>query len=373
MPRLFYGNFDFEERLSHSGQRASIAVLKRCAALQTAWLLIAEPGDQIDIADGPLPDVRKLPSELGLGDVRFVDDRSIDAGAEFVPWGWDEEAIAWAERHRLVVNPPPMDVIRLANSREYSLEFERTEGSGLRGQRLCSSMEDLESALPVGDWIIKANLSGAGRDRITGRGWELNDQQRGWILRQFRVQGIVALEPRANRLDEAGIQWQLERDHTYRCLGVTQLLVDNRGQYRGSMVGSSPATSQPWQSAVETGEQVVADLSEKGYFGPVGIDAMRYLDQDQRERIRPLQDINARWTMGRLALGATRWSRTGETVTVRQRFNEPTESGNGRVIALSDVRADLPGPAFSLTLEFAPDAELQEIEGNRSAIPARDA
>lgn len=39
-----------------------------------------------------------------------------------------------------------------------------------------------------------------------------------------------------------------------------------------------------------------------GYFGPVGIDCMRYYDPGANcERLRVLQDLNVRWTMGRLA------------------------------------------------------------------------
>ncbi|OYW15327.1 MAG: hypothetical protein B7Z55_15100, partial [Planctomycetales bacterium 12-60-4] len=45
------------------------------------------------------------------------------------------------------------------------------------------------------------------------------------------------------------------------------------------------------------------ELQAAGYFGPVGIDAMWYRDANGKLACRPLQDINARWTMGRLALG----------------------------------------------------------------------
>ena len=56
--------------------------------------------------------------------------------------------------------------------------------------------------------------------------------------------------------------------------------------------------------AAEATRPAVRDLTQRGYFGPVGIDAMRYFDADLKiSRTRPLQDINARWTMGRLAAG----------------------------------------------------------------------
>ena len=47
-------------------------------------------------------------------------------------------------------------------------------------------------------------------------------------------------------------------------------------------------------------------VQQLGYFGPLGIDAMLYETPDGQRRWRPLQDINARWTMGRVALG---WKR----------------------------------------------------------------
>ena len=55
-----------------------------------------------------------------------------------------------------------------------------------------------------------------------------------------------------------------------------------------------------WQPAIELGASIVSGAQERGYFGPLGIDAMRYRDGDE-VRLRPVMDINARWTMGRVA------------------------------------------------------------------------
>jgi hypothetical protein len=65
---------------------------------------------------------------------------------------------------------------------------------------------------------------------------------------------------------------------------------------------------------VQVSERVVRELQRMGYFGPVGIDAARYRNQDGTEFARPLQDINARWTMGCLSLG---WSRLASSGTWR--------------------------------------------------------
>ena len=45
----------------------------------------------------------------------------------------------------------------------------------------------------------------------------------------------------------------------------------------------------------------------EGDFSPLGLDAMRHRVPGGAVRTRCLQDINARWTMGRLALGLRRF------------------------------------------------------------------
>jgi hypothetical protein len=59
-------------------------------------------------------------------------------------------------------------------------------------------------------------------------------------------------------------------------------------------------------------ERAARRIQELGYFGPLGIDVMQYRAADGEIRWRPLQDINARLTMGRVALGLRRLLGPGE-------------------------------------------------------------
>ena len=95
--------------------------------------------------------------------------------------------------------------------------------------------------------------------------------------------------------------------------GVTPLLTDERGEYRGNRFAVPDDIKSIWSSSIDTAQQIAQKLQAMGYFGPLGIDAVRYRDRDGKLRLRPLQDINARYTMGRLALGFRRLLKRGET------------------------------------------------------------
>jgi hypothetical protein len=62
-----------------------------------------------------------------------------------------------------------------------------------------------------------------------------------------------------------------------------------------------------WREAVDVGRKVCKRMQAKGYHGPVGIDAMRYRDESGTTKLRLIQEINARWTMGRLAAAWRRY------------------------------------------------------------------
>ena len=304
MSRLFLPNFDFEAGLSsHSGQRSREAS-RRNSELAFAWLAIARPGDAILLDELPGPDFDLQP--LGRHGVEFLQPQSpsCNPAPQLVPWGWDKPTRNWVESLKLPFDAPPIDIVARVNSRKFSYLCELEFGCGLPGQAICRSRDEVEQAVRSWPrWLLKGNFSSAGRDRLAGAG-PLDERSANWIARRLERDGMVLVEPFLESIEEAGIQWEIPRPpQPPELIGVVPLLCDDRGQYRGSVIANDDSLLEYWRPAVEVTRRAVTRIQSLGYFGPVGIDAMRYRDAGGDIRIRPLQDINARWTMGRLALG----------------------------------------------------------------------
>ena len=55
-------------------------------------------------------------------------------------------------------------------------------------------------------------------------------------------------------------------------------------------------------------------LEKEGYYGPAAIDAFVYMDQVSRKAyLRPIVEVNSRYTMGRAALALSKRMRSGKT------------------------------------------------------------
>lgn len=358
MNRFFWGNFDFEEQLRGDAQRSS-RVERLVLELASCWLAIADAGDRI-WCPGELP-VEFLESlaQWELPPNLFVSDPDqIPSGMELVPWGWSPAAVEFGERHRLIVNSSPLDVVCLANSREYSVSREESPADDRDYATLCRTLGQVlacvERPPATTAWVIKANWSHAARERILGRGSRLSDADISWVKQRLARDGVVCWELWLPRQSEIGIQWNITPGKSPQLIAITELLVDARGQYAGTRgIGFQPVISfeenldrleayptDEWaQLAAEATRPVVKDLADRGYFGPIGIDAMRYFDPETNSsRTRPLQDINARWTMGRLAAG---WfERLGRPATWRHgrwKTQAPVETGS-KCIATSPQR-----------------------------------
>jgi hypothetical protein len=304
-PRLFLGNFDLEAGLASPSACASRDAIRRNSELAFAWLAVARPGDVI--VTEHLPD-KSFPStlaRLNRQGVRFArSTEKFDDDLIVTPWGWERRVIGWADSCGLNVESPTLNVIARTNSREFSFECEREFGCGLEGQAVCCTMEHVNDAVSSLDrWLIKANFGASGRERIVGSGRPADAMQQ-WIEKRFSRDGAVFVEPYLDSVEEAGIQWELPRGSSPpELMGVVPLLSDDRGQYRGSVIPHGSDVPEQWRVSVEISRRAAEYAQSLGYFGPLGIDAMRYRDAAGKIHDRPLQDINARWTMGRLALG----------------------------------------------------------------------
>ena len=92
--------------------------------------------------------------------------------------------------------------------------------------------------------------------------------------------------------------------------------------------------------------RIAQRVQQLGYFGPLGIDAMQYRDEAGAIRLRPLQDVNARYTMGRLALGFGRVLRPGWCGTWGH-FSRRHLAGRDRKAWLAGMRHSLPAETIS--------------------------
>lgn len=309
MNRFFFGNFDFEEQLRGHAQRP--AKLERLILeMASCWLAVADADDRIWCPGQLSEEFLCSLSQWGLPASIFVRDAAhIPHGMEFVPWGWSESAIEFGTQHGLVVDHPPLEVVRLANSREYSASLEASTAQPGSLATLCRSIEAVRAcidSLPRSTkWVVKANWSHAARERILGQGRELTPAALAWINQRISRDSVVCWESWLSREAEIGIQWHITPGKPPQLIAVTELLVDPRGQYAGTRAFDEVDALPDWVTqAVEATRPTIVDLAQRSYFGPVGIDAMRYFDPESHtSRIRPFQDINARWTMGRLAAG----------------------------------------------------------------------
>ncbi len=369
MPRLFLGNFDFEiELVRQTRGNLPDSVRRMLADLVWAWLAVAEDGDWI-CTPAPMDAVfRDSLHTSGLPVVLTGRGPSeVPPGLELVAWGWTPSALRWGEQCQAIIDAPPPDVVRRLNSRGFSWAIECAFGLALPGAARIGSVEELQPRLAAllshsSRWVVKSEFSHAGREQFLHRPGQTSqmDELTRWARRRLVSGQILFLEPWVESLAEVGIQMTVLRDAEPRLEGVTSLLCDATGAYRGSEFSPGLEQDPLWESAIETALAVARLARDAGYFGPLGIDAMRFRDAQGQEGLRPIQDINARWTMGRLSLGWRRWLQPGERgvwltgeTGGDQRLQPPLAPGL-RSIALTPSQGACGGRGFRSEVRLGP-------------------
>ena len=332
MARLLYGNFDFEHQLADPDRPAASSVLHRInAELACAWFAIAEPGDAVWT---PLPLDEQFLHDLtaeGLPQVlTWRAGEPLHAAWELCPWGWSGNVQDWSRKTFPHTAAPTLDAVRTANCRFFSLALEHEWDVGLDGSTVVQSVDDLQAALrrtPKLDrgWVLKARFGMSARERLLGRGTTVPVSVANWLKPRLVRDGGAVFEPWVEKISEAGIQIDIPEKGSPALIGMTPLLTDASGAYRGNRMATVPGEAGGWDVAVAYGLRAADRLQRVGYRGPLGIDAMRYRGESGEVRLRAVQDINARCTMGRLALGWRRLLRPGEQATWLH-FTNPAEA-----------------------------------------------
>lgn len=311
--RIWWGNLAFEAELQQRTPSARAREL--VSAFAPCLVALTEPGDAVWLP-GAIDDACRQRLATAIGhDVHWVSDSadiarlSTNDNRQLEPWGQSLGVQRLAREFDLPFQTPALDVVADANSRGFSFALEQQFCVGLPGSQCVASLAELHAWLrdfpPDARWVIKSAYSAAARDRWLGRGKQVRSQDAHAIAGSLQQHGYVICEPWVERIAEVGLQFAVPvlSAGPPVFLGAAELLSAADGRYVGSRFACDASMDDVWRPAIETGLRAAIELQARGYFGPLGIDAMRYRATNGSEKLRSLQDINARYTMGRVALG----------------------------------------------------------------------
>jgi hypothetical protein len=300
-------NADFEVELAAGSapyrRLPKYETLNRRLSERLLWL--AAPGDAL-IVEQPID--HTLAAEAARRGVELIpkNNPSRQQHRIFTPWGWTRSAVELGRWSGAQVEHPDLEVISAVNSKLWSFALEQQLGIAIHGSGIASGIEELavlisESCPGAGDkWVIKSPFGFAARDRVLGRGPRMEYPQAEWARRQFNKQHRLLFQPWLDVKREYGIVMQLRSSGEIAVLGISDLQTNDAGTGKGYLLGRKIDPGR-LRELEDIAGVVGRHLLKEGYYGPAGIDALEHTGG-----LLPLLEVNARYTMGFVAVAVER-------------------------------------------------------------------
>jgi uncharacterized ferritin-like protein (DUF455 family) len=221
--------------------------------------------------------------------------------------------------------------------------------------------------------IVKQAFGLAGSNALRLLEPEIRDTQRRWMENAFQKKRELVVEPWLERVLDFSVQLEMT-PHGLKLCGFTGLLNDAKGQYQGNWAEAHHHTRIPAQVVAPFREP--ADISKRllnlytdiftlleeelrraEFVGPVGIDAFVYRDDTGAMRLKPIVEINPRYTMGRVMVELMKQTCQGSCGLFRL-VNRAAAQASG----FDDLRAYASSSSerFPLRLEGEPNLRIRE-------------
>ncbi len=221
--------------------------------------------------------------------------------------------------------------------------------------------------------VAKQALGLAGQAAI--RLWEpeLLESQRQWLVSALQHGRQVVIEPWLEREVDFSVQLEMGARELKVC-GYTGLLNDAKGQFQANWAETNFAKRVP--AGVSALFEAVPDISGRlhrfyseiistleaelravDFVGPIGIDAFVYKTASGERRIKPIVEINPRYTMGRLTVELMKQAAPGSSGVFRL-----MNAAQLRARGMADFARYARGlcERFPLRLEGEPVAKIRE-------------
>ncbi|MHC1768109.1 MAG: hypothetical protein AB9869_28195 [Verrucomicrobiia bacterium] len=317
---------------------------------------LCRPGDIVLLPKRPSPDFLHLLEQAGFPSPECVELRAgkIDPADGLVqrklgclqPWAWGPDSVELLEPLFQVASEARMatqyfnDKIALLYSKAWSATFLRTVLAQYRASYgaaepwLCSEQEaglavaTIEEALEAiaairrrghHRVVVKQAYGLAGHNAI--RLWEpeiLPAQQR-HLARALENGQLLIVEPWLDRALDFSIQLEMKPGVGLTLCGCTGLINDRKGQFLANWAEAGHRRCLPARVAALLGVEpgfserlhrlhtemfslLETELQKAGFTGPISIDALIYRTLQGDYRLKPVVEINPRFTMGRLTV-----------------------------------------------------------------------
>ena len=166
--------------------------------------------------------------------------------------------------------------------------------------------------------ILKESIGVAGSNAVRLFESEVLDPQKRWIANVIAAGREIVVEPWLERVVDFSTQLEMTATGLKLC-GYTGLLIDARGQFQGNW--AEPKYEKSFPAVVLDSLQVAPrarneiqvfygnlfksleeELSAVGFLGPLGIDCFVYREATGALKLKPVVEINPRYTMGRVTV-----------------------------------------------------------------------
>ncbi|MGB1128504.1 MAG: hypothetical protein ACPG4K_00540, partial [Haloferula sp.] len=342
IPNVFWFNPDAEEELAGRPQRGVTDQVIR--DLEMVMVALAKADDVVMLQQTPGLEQREKLQKIGLqlpemvawAELNKVVTRKLGIAK---PWASTPRSSKLAESIG-VPHPSgnPALFSKLEHAELLGRLLERSDwrllGDAREVGRCVSSVEEVKAlrlTRPGIPWVIKAPVSTAGRDRMRIEG-ELDEADQKRLAAMFERSDMLLMEPWLDRLLDFSIQYEAG-DGGLKRRGMVVLENTGRGQFR-----SARATRRPFDGLEpDVRRQVFGGGQGKGiwadwlagvlepglsswlgdYRGSVGVDAFLYQDEEGGVRMKPIVEVNPRFTMGRVAVELARQLGEGTTLLIQ--------------------------------------------------------
>jgi uncharacterized ferritin-like protein (DUF455 family) len=314
VPNYFY--FNPQAELESTMEALPQNLKRRIDELAPVMLWLAQEEDVVE-----LPRVPELCFQSQLYDFKGALPEIVTATPplekyaafdHFKPWGFSKSAWKKLRELKSPVRSPPTFPENIHALKLFSKVFwrdELAENNFVKANFVNPGDQALALSSEV---LIKVDQSTSGRGHLRIPRERLSTPEIQDKLERIRKRGgNYVIEPFYPKINDFSVQYEIKSDGTVVEFEPRFFKVDPLFQYQGAVIGKTGVGS-PFEASAKAIEnkmseiksahaKVIEILKRENYVGPFGIDALTYQHEGREIEIAPIIEVNARYTMGRVA------------------------------------------------------------------------